>query len=163
MKSIPRDWINGTDRLLFLLRSSSLHPPLLGSLAAHKILGRVAETPHVPQVSTEGFLLVREDSLQIKYDEPSRPHWARNVFRFNLSKQNKHRRRWCSLFKAGWTWRWAQGPAPHSVPLANSLTSFPATWPHPYPETTKSPSDWLQFCKRESNETWHVSLQVTTR
>lgn len=37
LKSIPRYWINGSDRLLFLLRGSSLHPPLFSSSAARKV------------------------------------------------------------------------------------------------------------------------------
>lgn len=100
-KSIPRDWINGRDRLLFVLRgSSSLHPPPQLLSGAQSSLWTELRSRRISlKVSTQGFLLVRDNTLSIKYYESSKPHVARNVFRSNLSKQSEHLGCWCVLFQ----------------------------------------------------------------
>lgn len=102
LKSIPRYWINGSDRLLFLLRGSSLHPPLFSSSAARKVhFGQSCGDAACPSSFHRRLptSLRRHSPNEIR-PESSQRHWASHVFRFDLSKQNAHRGRCCGLFKA---------------------------------------------------------------
>lgn len=134
LKSIPRYWINGSDRLLFLLRGSSLHPPLFSSSAARKVhFGQSYGDAACPSSfhRRRPTSLRRHSPNEIR-PESSRRHWASHVFRYDLSKQNAHRGRCCGLLKTGETWEWARRPAPTSFWLATTLTPFTTSWLYLY-------------------------------
>lgn len=106
LKSIPRYWINGSDRLLFLLRGSSLHPPLFSSSAAHKVDFEQSCGDAACPSSFHRRLptSMRRHSPDAIRPESSRPHWARHSFRFDPSKQKGHGEGCCGYLKTEDTW-----------------------------------------------------------